>query len=701
MKASETQFLKFLSKSTQLVIPIYQRTYSWTEAECEQFWTDVLRAGKDDNVSTHFIGSIVYIEEGLSQISAQSPQLVIDGQQRLTTITLLLEALARRIGEDEVVGGFTAMKIRHYYLTNQAESGEQYFKLILTQTDKTTLLSIVKQEELPATPSVRIKHNFKLFNKWVQELNDQQLKELCIGLQKLVIVDISLSREHDNPQLIFESMNSTGLELSHADLIRNYVLMGLKPHEQTTLYNRFWHPMEHLFGQDAYDRHFDGFIRHYLTLKTGEIPNIRDIYSAFKLHSRTKSVEGAGIAALLNDVHTFARYYAATHLGQESDRELAQAFNDLQELKVDVATPFLLALYDDYRLGTLEKADFLKILRRIESYVFRRATCGIATNTLNRTFAVFSRAINKENYLLSVEAQFLQLTGARRFPNDHEFQSDLVRKDIYNLRTKAYFFRRFENDGRKERVPVDDYTVEHILPQTPNLSSQWKNSLGSDWERVQETWLHTLGNLTLTGYNSEYSDRPFRDKREMAGGFKESPLRLNQGLRAIETWNEEAIILRGETLAHEALRIWAAPSRDGNPFFNTTSTANLSSYSIADHPDITPTGRHHQVFAELQRRILELDSSIYVEYLKVYVAFKSERNVVDVTVLKRGLTLTLNMPYGDIRDPRGLTRDVTHIGTNGNGDVEVRVDSMSDIPHVMPLIQQSLDFQLYVESILP
>ena len=517
MKATEASLLQFLRKSPQFVIPIYQRTYSWTERECRQLWDDILRAGQRDDISAHFVGSVVYVEKGLYQVSSQTPLLVIDGQQRLTTVSLLLEAVARHLGEEEPVEGFSAKKIRYYYLLNEMEGNERRFKLLLTQADRDALCALVTQKGELSDHSLRIAENFALFNDWL-EAAKTDLAAVCRGLSKLVIVDVSLSRDQDNPQLIFESMNSTGRELSQADLIRNYILMGLDPKLQTALYDDHWRPMEVNFGQAAYDAHFDGFMRYYLTVKTGEIPNVREVYEAFKAYSRTTEVAEAGVEALVADIQTFAGYYCAMALGAETDKALSQAFQDLRELKVDVAYPFLLELYDDYQSGTLSRDDFVAAVRLVESYVFRRAICGIPTNSLNKTFATLYRSVRKDRYLESIQATLLLGSSYRRFPNDEEFMRDLVDRDLYNFPRRSYWLRRLENHGRKERVPVEQYTIEHIMPQNPNLSQEWRQALGPDWEKVQERKLHTLGNLTLTGYNSEYSDRPFQEKRDMEGG---------------------------------------------------------------------------------------------------------------------------------------------------------------------------------------
>ena len=339
MKATEANFLEFLKKSPQFVIPIYQRTYSWKERECRQLWDDILRTGDNDAIPAHFTGSIVYIEKGLYQVSSQSPLLVIDGQQRLATVMLILEALARHVGGGEPIDGFSAKKLRNYYLLNPLEEGERGFKLLLTQTDKQSLLALMQQKPESTGHSLRIVQNFDFFDKRVRALGTAGLAPLCKGLAKLTIVDVALSREQDNPQLIFESMNSTGRELSQADLIRNFILMGLEPGHQTRLYEEHWRPMEIAFGQEAYGTHFDGFMRHYLTLKTGEIPNVRAVYEAFKGHSRSPEVDAAGVDTLVADIHGYADYYCAMALDKEQDNDLAPVFRDLRELKVDVAFP--------------------------------------------------------------------------------------------------------------------------------------------------------------------------------------------------------------------------------------------------------------------------------------------------------------------------------------------------------------------------
>jgi uncharacterized protein with ParB-like and HNH nuclease domain/predicted transport protein len=694
VKATEAKLLSFLQKSPQFVIPIYQRTYSWTDKQCRQLWDDILRAGSSSTIAVHFIGSIVYVEQGLSQVTHQAPLLVIDGQQRLTTVSLLIEALARALGDGEPVDGFSAGKLRHYYLSNPLEGGDRYFKLLLSQTDNASLKAVIKNTEQPKEPSLRVTQNFGLFTELIAEQKGD-LAPVCRGLAKLVVVDIALSRDQDNPQLIFESMNSTGKELSQADLIRNFILMGLEPGLQTRLYEEYWRPMELDFGQEAYGTQFDSFMRHYLTVRTGDIPREREVYEAFKDYSRTTPVQGAGIEALVKEIRAFARYFCALALGHEPDATLCTAFHDLRELKVDVAYPFLLELYHHYANDALSAADFAAAVRLVEAYVFRRAICAIPTNSMNKTFATFGKALKKDRYLESIQAHFLTLPSYRRFPADDEFRRDLHTRDLYNFRSRSYWLRRLENHGRKERVPVDEYTIEHILPQNPDLPAAWQRALGPDWQRVQHQWLHTLGNLTLTGYNAEYSDRPFGEKRDMAGGFKESPLKLNAGLGQLDAWNEAAIQERAGRLADLALTVWAAPRLDATTLatYPAERVPAAGGYAIADHPHLS-TGGMRDLFDALRKEVRALDPCVTEEFKKLYVAYKAETNFVDVIPQAKRLILILNVAFAEINDPKGLCRDVTNLGRWGNGDVEVSLKSLDDLPYVMGLVRQSYERQM-------
>ena len=691
MKATEIKLIDFLKKSPQFVIPIYQRIYSWSEKECSQLWDDILRTGKDKTITAHFIGSVVYVEKGLYSIANQSQLLVIDGQQRLTTVTLLIEALARALGESEPVEGFSAKKLRDYFLIDPREEGEKKYKLVLSQTDEASLRALLVQGSEPKDVSVRIKENFAFFTKKLDE-EKNNLVAVCKGLEKLIVVDISLDRDQDNPQLIFESLNSTGRELSQADLIRNFVLMRQEPQLQAKLYSEYWRPMEIDFGQEGYVAYFDSFMRHYLTVKTGAIPNKDEVYEAFKKYAYSREV--TDVETLVADIRNFAKYYCAMAIGTENEPELKMAFRDLRELKVDVAFPFLLEAYHNYDNNIISANELLEIVRLVESYVFRRAVCGIPTNSMNKTFATFSRDLKKDRYIESIKATFLLLPSYRRFPDDEEFKRELKFKDVYNFRSRSYWLRRLENHGRKERVSVDEFTIEHIMPQNENLSAEWQTELGDDWERIQKTYLHTPGNLTLTGYNSEYSDKSFLEKRNMKGGFAESPLRLNAEVASKEHWGEREILERAEILSTQAIDVWRAPAVE-NSILATYKTKEVETtgYSIEDHPYLLANPLNG-VFEELRKEILALDPVVTEIFLKIYVAYKAETNFVDIVPQAKRLRLSLNIAFAEVNDPRGLCKDVSALGRWGNGDVEVGLSSLEELPYIMGLIRQSFEKQM-------
>lgn len=688
MKAVEANLLGFLKKSPQFVIPIYQRTYSWTRDECTQLYSDILRAAQNETVKAHFIGSIVYVENGLYSVSSQSPLLVIDGQQRLTTISLLIAALQEKIQpEEEPIEGFSKRKLRNYYLLNPEEVGERHYKLILSQTDKDTLISLIDNKPMPHEYSIRVKENYEFFKN---KLDDPQtdIAQVCRGLAKLLIVDISLDRQQDNPQLIFESMNSTGKELTQADLIRNYILMGLEPELQAKLYENYWRQMELEFGQEAYQLHFDAFMRHFLTVKMRDIPRINEIYEVFKSYHRSTSED---VETLVQDIYKYAGFYCKMALSKETDSVLAEPFSDLRELKVDVAYPMLLELYNDYASSHLSKEDFVKIVRLIESYVFRRAICNIPTNSLNKTFAGFIKTIDKERYLESVTAQFMLLTSYRRFPSNDEFKRDIKTRDLYSFPRRRYWLRRLENNGRKERVNIDEYTIEHIMPQT--LTPIWQSSLGVEYSRVHETWLNTLGNLTLTGYNSEYSNNPFNIKQTMEGGFSMSPFKLNQGLGQLPCWDENTIKQRAERLSDMAISIWNESILDELVLERYKPKCSNGKYSIEDHPHLAD-GPIRELFEAFRKEVLALDSNVSEEFLKLYVAYKAETNFVDVVPQAKKLRMTLNIPFDEIIDPRKIAIDVSQKGRWGNGDTEVGLSSIDDLPYIIGLVRQALDQQL-------
>ncbi|GAA9220632.1 hypothetical protein HpHA210_14000 [Helicobacter pylori] len=455
MEADKNTLLKFIedNQNNQLVIPIYQRLYSWEKEQCKQLWDDIIKIGGNDKMNGHFIGSILYVINNKTSYS-NNVLLIIDGQQRLTTITLLLTALRNHLS-DEV----KRKEIEDHYLINSDKDGDKKFRLILSESDKDTLLSLIdKDRRKPSEPSSKIMENFKLFEQWIRK-NTNQLETIFKGLEKLMIVEIALEKGKDDPQLIFESMNSKGMELTQTDLIRNYIVMETEVEKQEGFCNKYWRAMEEEFKQNK--KLFDRFVRHYLTIKTREIPNINKVYVALKRYQQERGIE---TEALLQDLQKYCGYFCQIAFKKEADKDLNKALGFLVDLEMDVIYPLLLELYSDYSDGVLSKDDFRRSIALIESYICRRAVCGLGTNSLNKVFPSFTKHIQKDEYFKSLEMHFGSLTEKQRFPNNDEFKNLFITIDFYNFKKNKYFFERLENFDTKEPVNTKGLTTEHIMP---------------------------------------------------------------------------------------------------------------------------------------------------------------------------------------------------------------------------------------------
>ncbi|WQZ21895.1 DUF262 and DUF1524 domain-containing protein [Helicobacter pylori] len=688
MKADAMKLLDFIGKSQekQFIIPIYQRVYSWKEEQCKQLWDDIIKIGGNDKMNGHFIGSILYVRVDATH---SSPLLIIDGQQRLTTITLLFIALRDHLNDEyELLEKFSHQKIQNRYLINSDEKGDKKFKLILSEPDRDTLLSLIdKNKRKPSEPSLKIMENFKLFEKWISE-NTDKLETIFKGLDKLMVVEISLERGKDNPQLIFESMNSTGKDLTQTDLIRNYILMGLEPEKQKIFYKKYWRAMEEDFKQN--ETLFNQFVRHYLTIKTREIPNINKVYEAFKRYQQERGIE---TEVLLQDLQKYCRYFCQIAFKKEDNKDLNKALSFLVDLEMDVIYPLLLELYIDYSDGVLSKQDFIPIIYLTESYLCRRAVCGLGTNGLNKIFASFTKKINKDQYFESIKAHFLSLeTTKGKFPKDSEFKNLFITIDFYNLKEKKYFFERLENFNTKEPVNTKECTIEHIMPQT--LTEEWKRDLGENFQAIHDKYLHTIGNLTLTGYNTEYSNRSFQEKRDMEKGFKQSPLRLNQSLKDLEVFGEKEIEKRANDLADWALKIWTYPKLEAETLEEDKPKKRKERKKAYDLSSYKFSSDSRELFDILSKEIKALDERITEKFNQEYISYMFDKNFVDIVPLKNGLKLYLNMPFNELQDEKNLARDMTNKGHLGNGEIEVKLETKENIPYCLGLIRQALEKQM-------
>ncbi len=529
--------------------------------------------------------------------------------------------------------------------------------------------------------------NFKLFEKWIRK-NTDKLETIFKGLEKLMIVWIALKKEKDDPQLIFESMNSKGIELTQTDLIRNYILMGLEPEKQKIFYKKYWRAMEEDFKQN--ETLFNRFVRHYLTIKTREIPNINKVYEAFKRYQQERGIE---IEDLLKDLQKYCGYFCQIAFKKEADKDLNKALSFLVDLEMDVIYPLLLELYSDYSDGVLSKQDFTPIIALTESYLCRRAVCGFGSNSLNKIFPSFTKKIDKKQYLKSVEKHFGSLKGNQRFPNNDEFKKLFITIDFYKFKKNKYFLERLENFDTKEPVDTQKCNIEHIMPQT--LTPKWEGDLGENFQAIHEKYLHTIGNLTLTGYNNKYSNKSFQEKRDMENGFEQSPLKLNQSLKDLEVFGEEQIKKRANDLADWALKIWTYPILEAETLEEYKSKKEKKAYDLSSYK-FSPHSR--ELFDILREKIKALDERITEKFNQQYIAYKFFKiSFVDIVVQNKGLKLYLKMNLNELQDEikeKLKISDVSNIGRPCVGNMEVELETKENIPYCLGLIKQALEKQM-------
>jgi uncharacterized protein with ParB-like and HNH nuclease domain len=565
MKAGETKIDRFLATSeTTFAIPVYQRNYDWTVKECQQLFNDIIRIA-DSSDNAHFIGSIVYIHDDVYSATGLNELTIIDGQQRLTTITLIYSALyrlAKQMGNETLVS-----RIQKMYLINEFAPETEKLKLKPTENNKEALRFILNSDgtdEFSGGYS-RIIDNFNFFKN---RINTENYETVLKGLSRLVFVDISLDRAKDNPQRIFESLNSTGLDLSQADLIRNYILMGLKQREQNNIYKNYWEIIERNAKEETLNISMvSDFIRDFLTLKNKEIPNKKDVYFKFKQKYPTATVDELEI--VLSELKSLVKFYnKLLNPKNETDTEICKQLKYIHQLEINVAYPFLMKVYEDYNNQIISKQTFIEILELIQSFVWRRFIVGLPTNALNKIFMGLYEKIDIENYLFSIQKSLLLFLRSQRFPKNNEVSNALKEKDIYNIKTKnrTYFFERLENYKNNEPVVIEKnekITVEHIFPQNPD--PKWKIELGEEeYIFIKENYLNTIGNLTLSGNNGKLSNKSFVEKRDMnvdngEQGYKYSRLWLNSDLREKEIWNKTEIENRAKAITERFLHIWLYP----------------------------------------------------------------------------------------------------------------------------------------------
>ena len=561
MKANETKFEDFLaSNKTQFIIPVYQRNYDWTTAQCKQLLDDILEVGSSKKMNAHFIGSIVYVHDDVYTSSRTKELTIIDGQQRLITITLLyivLYRIAKEINNDALIN-----EITETYLINKFAPEEEKLKLRPTENNDRALKYLLRsdtQEEY--SDFSKLIDNFDYFKG---RINLDNYQTVLTGLAKLMFVEISLDREKDDPQRIFESLNSTGLDLSQADLIRNYILMGFNRRDQNKIYTDYWEIIEKYAKDETTNvSRVSDFIRDYLTLENKNIPNKNKVYQEFKAKYPTSTL--AELEIVLSSLKSLVKYYNKLINPQnENDREIKLQLEYISRLEISVAYPFLMKVYEDYGKSVIDKNTFLNILELVQSYTWRRFIMGFGTEGRNKIFMTLYDKIDNANYLFSIQKALLKLTGNNRFPKTTETINALKEKDVYNIKPKnrSYLLERLENYENREPVIIDDnpdITVEHIFPQNPD--PKWKLELSQEeYNFIKDNQLNTIGNLTLSGNNGALGNKSFLEKKEMnkdgkEQGYKFSRLWLNKHLASLDKWNKKEINNRFDLITEHFLKI--------------------------------------------------------------------------------------------------------------------------------------------------
>ncbi len=593
MKGEAQPLIKYFDGSDKrFIIPLYQRNYDWKEENCEQLFQDLIKLHNSDRKS-HFFGSIVS-----SIQSGTEDRYIIDGQQRITTVSLILIAMVNAMKEGIIEADDSKLveKIFKRYLVDEYQEDERKVKLKPIKKDMQAFDALLYKPKDQYIKESNVTRNYDFFYDKITkcELN---IDELFESIKKLEVINIRLD-EDDDPQLIFESLNSTGLDLSEADKIRNYLLMSLSPSEQDDLYTRFWNPIEENTKYDP-----SSFVRDYLTMKQGKIGRIDKIYFIFKEYAESV---GLSRAELLEDMHHYARIYNQVDNAKVGSEKLNRKLNQLRTLDSTIAYPFFMAFFDYTKKSNMPEDEIYKVIDLVEAYWARRIICNLPSNALNKVFATLHRDIlnhinkagndNVPTYVSVLTYVLLKKGRSSVFPCDEEVIGDFVSRQVYKMPTnlRVFIIERMENRDNNERHDVvkelseKEITIEHIMPQT--LSDKWKKSLGEDWERVHRQYLHTIANITLTGYNSQYSNLTFAEKRDMDKGFKDSSFRLNNYVKSCDQWTEKELKERQQDLLNVFMNLWPMPSTTFEPVKQEVESASL------DDEDFEFTGKKIQAY---------------------------------------------------------------------------------------------------------
>ncbi|MBR4901994.1 MAG: DUF4268 domain-containing protein [Victivallales bacterium] len=569
MDGKSIKLIKYLDGSEKrFIIPVYQRNYSWKIDNCRQLFDDLVKLSVN-NRNMHFFGSLVSVYNGFSE-----EFLIIDGQQRITTISLLLLAIHNILKEGKLIAKDDKLidKVYNKYLVDEYDPSEKRIKLKTVNKDFEAFEKLFDEEPSEYIPNSDITINYLYFYERIQK-EELSIDDLYDAISKLMVINITVE-EDDNPQLIFESLNSTGVDLTEGDKIRNFVLMGQNPENQELFYKKYWSKIEICTGNNNDNNNgVSLFIRDYLSVMRQSTPSMDKIYPVFKSYVIERNIS---IEELLKELLDYARLYEFLTKSQFKDDVVNASIYRLNYLETSVSRPFFMQVLNLHKQGILSNKDLQEIFIMVENYLFRRNICDVSTNALNKVFLTLNREIHRydgtyNNYIEKMKFALTSKKQSGRFPDDQEFAIALSEKQVYLMRGhfKNYLFERFENFGTLEtkdvfsKIENGEYTIEHIMPQT--ITPSWREALGNDYSEIHTTWLHRIANLTLTAYNSSYSNNPFIYKRDAENGFKNSGIRMNNFIAQKDKWTLAELEERNEYMVSKAKEIWVYPTTNYKP----------------------------------------------------------------------------------------------------------------------------------------
>ncbi|MDQ1244290.1 MAG: hypothetical protein QG565_630 [Campylobacterota bacterium] len=605
MEARQISIEDFLSSNkTRFIIPVYQRNYDWKEKNCLQLFDDIKNIGLQGERKSHFMGSIVYVSNSDTDSIDLKEYVIIDGQQRLTTSTLFLKALYDVIDDEDLKD-----EILESFLINKRLDEKNKLKLKPIKKDDDVFKKLLKNDFDTIDTSSNIYKNYIFFKKQMTKFGD--FKSLYLGFKKLFIVHIALNRRDDNPQLIFESINSTGVSLSQSDLIRNFLLMDKEADEQIELFENYWFKIE----ENLTSENISNFIRDYLTVKQNKIPNKDDTYEAFKIFVDSQNIQTKDLLTELLEYSKIYKTFLFPH-----NEIYAQNLKNLKQLKIGVVYPFLLSVIDKFNKQFINDKQLFMTLEIIESYIIRRMVCNKATNALNKVFAsLFSDILEIPNFSYENFGKYFATIlfskrGSAVFPDDEEFRADFTSRDAYNLKNIKFILLRLENKDNNEKVDIATLSIEHFMPQT--LTNSWRAKLGDKYQLVHDKYLHNIGNLSLSGDNTQLGNRSFEEKKQILK--EQSRLKLNQYFIDAANWGDNEINQRADILFEEAKILWEYPRElDLKLDFKDI---DKEFYTLDDDIDITgKKPLYFEVFNE--KHSVKSWNDLYVNVVKILVDF--------------------------------------------------------------------------------